>query len=85
VIIGAPASWGELVTSVVFGFLFGYKLLGAFLIEDALNNPQLFILSSQGSVGAGIGVAGLMTYLKWREKDKVKLAVPEKEIFDLAT
>jgi len=29
-------------------------------------------------VGAGIGVAGLMTYLKWREKDKVKLAVPEK-------
>jgi len=30
VIIGAPASWGELATSVVFGFLFGYKLLGAF-------------------------------------------------------
>ena len=79
VIIGAPASWGELATSVVFGFLFGYKLLGAFLIEDALTNPQLFILSSQGSVGAGIGVAALMTYLKWREKDKVKLAVPEKK------
>ena len=79
VIIGAPASWGELATSVVFGFLFGYKLLGAFLIEDALTNPQLFILSSQGSTGAGIGVAALMTYLKWREKDKVKLAVPEKK------
>ena len=79
VIIGAPASWGELATSVVFGFLFGYKLLGAFLIEDALTNPQLFILSSQGSVGAGIGVAALMTYLKWREKYKVKLAVPEKK------
>ena len=81
VIEGAPATWGELATSVVFGFLFGYKLLGAFLIEDALSNPQLFILSSQGSVGAGIGVAALMTYLKWREKDKVKLAVPEKKIY----
>jgi prolipoprotein diacylglyceryl transferase len=81
VIVGAPATWGELATSVVFGFLFGYKLLGAFLIEDALSNPQLFILSSQGSVGAGIGVAALMTYLKWREKDKVKLAVPEKKIY----
>ena len=81
VIVGAPATWGELATSVVFGFLFGYKLLGAFLIEDALSNPQLFILSSQGSVGAGIGVAALMTYLKWREKDKVKLAVPEKKSY----
>jgi len=80
-IVGAPATWGELATSVVFGFLFGYKLLGAFLIEDALSNPQLFILSSQGSVGAGIGVAALMTYLKWREKDKVKLAVPEKKSY----
>lgn len=79
--IGAPATWGELATSLVFGFLFGYKLLGAFLIENALSNPQLYILSTQGSLGAGIGVAALMTYLKWREKDKVKLAVPEKKKF----
>ena len=81
IIIGAPATWGELATSVVFGFLFGYKLIGAFLIENALSNPQLYILSTQGSLGAGIGVAALMTYLKWREKDKVKLAVPEKKKF----
>ena len=79
--IGAPATWGELATSLVFGFLFGYKLIGAFLIENALSNPQLYILSTQGSLGAGIGVAALMTYLKWREKDKVKLAVPEKKKF----
>ena len=81
IIIGAPATWGELATSVVFGFLFGYKLIGAFLIENALSNPQLYILSTQGSLGAGILVAGVMTYLKWREKDKVKLAVPEKKKF----
>ena len=81
IIIGAPATWGELATSLVFGFLFGYKLIGAFLIENALSNPQLYILSTQGSLGAGILVAGVMTYLKWREKDKVKLAVPEKKKF----
>lgn len=79
IIIGAPATWGELATSLIFGFLFGYKLVGAFLIEGALSNPPLFIFSSQGSMGAGILVAAVMTYLKWKEKDKVKLAVPEKK------
>ncbi len=81
IIIGAPATWGELATSVVFGFLFGFKIIGAFVIENALANPQLYIFSTQGSIGAGILVAGVMTYLKWREKDKVKLAVPEKKKF----
>ena len=76
---GAPASWGELATSFAFGFLFGFKLIGAFIIENALANPQLYIFSSQGSVGAGIAVAALMTYLKWKEKDKVKLATPQKK------
>ena len=76
---GAPASWGELATSFVFGFLFGFKLIGAFINENALANPQLYIFSSQGSVGAGIAVAALMTYLKWKEKDKVKLATPQKK------
>jgi len=76
---GAPASWGELATSFVFGFLFGFKLIGAFIIENALANPQLYIFSSQGSIGAGIAVAALMTYLKWKEKDKVKLATPQKK------
>ena len=76
---GAPASWGELATSFVFGFLFGFKLIGAFIIENALANPQLYIFSSQGSVGAGIAVAALMAYLKWKEKEKVKLATPQKK------
>jgi len=76
-ILGAPASMGELATSLVFGFLFGFKIIGAFIIENALNNPQAFILSLQGSVGAGIISAAIMVYLKWKEKDKVKLAKPE--------
>ncbi len=70
---GAPATISELITSFIFGFLFGFKIIGAFVIENALNNTQSFILSLQGSWAAGFLVALIMTYLKWREKDKVKL------------
>jgi len=76
-IIGAPATSGELFSAGFFGFVFGYKLLGAFIIAEALNNPQAFILSLQGSMGAGILVAASMVFLKWKEKDKVKLTKPE--------
>jgi prolipoprotein diacylglyceryl transferase len=75
--IGAPASMSELLTSFFFGFLFGYKIIGAFTIADALNNTQAFILSLQGNIGAGILVGAIMVYLKWKEKDKAKLAKPE--------
>jgi len=77
IIIGAPASMSELLTSFFFGFLFGYKIIGAFTIADALNNTQAFILSLQGNIGAGILVGAIMVYLKWKEKDKDKLAKPE--------
>ena len=77
IIIGAPASLSELLTSFFFGFLFGYKIIGAFTIADALNNTQAFILSLQGNMGAGILVGAILAYLKWKEKDKEKLAKPE--------
>ena len=73
---GAPATLSELATSFIFGFLFGFKIIGAFVIENALNNTQAFILSMQGSWAAGFFVAVIMTFLKWREKDKVKLDKP---------
>lgn len=76
-VIGAPASLSELFTSFFFGFLFGYKIIGAFTIADALNNTQAFILSLQGNMGAGILVGAILAYLKWKEKDKEKLAKPE--------
>lgn len=75
--VGAPAGLNELLTSFFFGFLFGYKIIGAFVIADALNNPQAFILSLQGNMGTGILVGVIMVYLKWKEKDKEKLAKPE--------
>jgi len=77
IIVGAPANLNELLTSFFFGFLFGYKIIGAFTIDNALNNTQAFILSLQGNIGAGILVGAIMGYLKWKEKDKEKLAKPE--------
>jgi hypothetical protein len=52
VLVGAPATMNELLMSFGFGFLFGYKIIGAFIIENALNNTQAFILSLQGSLPA---------------------------------
>lgn len=77
VIVGAPASLSELVTNFFFGFVFGYKIIGAFTIENSLNNTQAFILSLQGNFVAGMAVGVLVAYLKWREKDKAKLAKSE--------
>ncbi len=74
--IGAPASIMELATSFFFGFLFGFKIIGAFIIDKALEDTQTFILSTQGSLGAGILVGLIMAFLKWREKNKVKLNKP---------
>ncbi len=81
ILVGAPATLSELLTNFLFGFVFGYKIIGAFTIDNALNNTQAFILSLQGNTGAGILVGALMAYLKWKEKDKVKLAKPEMKTF----
>ncbi|NCI50004.1 prolipoprotein diacylglyceryl transferase [Sediminibacterium roseum] len=76
--IGAPASVGELLLNFIIGFVFGYKIIGAFTINDALNDPQSFILSSKGNLPVGLLVGLLFAGLKWWEKNKQKLDKPEK-------
>ena len=75
--VGASATISELLTNFFFGFFFGYKIVGAFTIENALNNTQVFILSLEGNFAAGFVMGLLLLFLKWREKDKAKLAKPE--------
>ncbi len=75
--VGASATISELLTNFFFGFFFGYKIVGAFTIENALNNTQAFILSLEGNFAAGFVMGLLLLFLKWREKDKAKLAKPE--------
>jgi len=47
------------------------------LVDGALNDPQAFIFSAQGSWPAGIALGIFFTALKWREKNKDKLKKPE--------
>lgn len=80
-IIGAPASFQELLFNFLLGFIFGYKIIGAFVVPSALNDPQSFILSTNGSAPVGILVGLFFLALKWYEKNKVKLPKPEEKTF----
>jgi prolipoprotein diacylglyceryltransferase len=76
--VGMPASVSELATNGMLGFLFGYKILGLFISKPPEINPQDYIFSGEGNWLGGLVLGGVMLYLKWQEKNKQKLAVPEK-------
>ncbi len=78
--IGASATLSELLINFVMGFIFGYKIIGAFTIPDALNDPQAFILSGKGNLLIGLLVGAVFLFLKYWEKNRQKLAEPEKRI-----
>lgn len=78
IIVGQPASIGELIMNFVLGFLLGYKIIGAFVSDSPLAaNPPDFILSSEGSWPLGIALGLVFAGMKWWEKNKQKLAKPE--------
>ncbi|MGE9312142.1 prolipoprotein diacylglyceryl transferase [Niabella sp. CJ426] len=76
--VGHPASVSELATNFILGFILGYKILGLAFLKNSLNvNPQDYIFSSQGNWLAGIALGAVFAAMKWREKNKQKLAKPE--------
>lgn len=76
--IGEGLTNYELLSSVIGGFLIGFKLVEAILDYDSLvQNPQEFILSSKGSMIGGIVVSLISVYTKYKEKDKTKLKEPK--------
>ena len=78
IIVGQSASAGEIIFNAVTGFVFGYKLLGLFFSKPEGMNAQEYIFTSEGSFIGGLMGAALLGGLKWWEKNKKKLAVPEK-------
>jgi phosphatidylglycerol:prolipoprotein diacylglycerol transferase len=80
ILIGAKASLSELILNFFIGFIFGYKIIGAFTITDALNDPQSFILSTKGNLAVGLLVGLFFGGLKWWEKNKQKLDKPESRV-----
>ena len=80
VMLGKPATPGELVLNFILGFILGFKLIGLFLAPPELNfNMQDFILSGRGSWVAGIGLGLLFAALKWYEKYRQKLPQPQEK------
>ncbi len=74
---GKPASLIELITNGLVGFLFGYKLLGLLFTKPENVNTQDYIFSKDGNLLGGIGLAAVLVFLKWYDKNKQKLKSPE--------
>jgi prolipoprotein diacylglyceryltransferase len=78
---GKPASPFELLINGLGGFIFGFKLIGAFIASRQHGiDLQEYIFSAQGSWLGGLVLAAGLMYLKYREKQKQKLPKPEKRI-----
>lgn len=78
--IGLAATPSELIWSGLLGFIVGWK--GFYLIShfaEATADPQGFLLSGKGSLVGGVVVGVMLAWLKWREKEKTKLAEPKTE------
>ncbi len=76
--VGKPASIFELLISALIGFVFGYKLVGAYLASRSGGiDLQEYVFSSEGNFIGGFVVSAILVYLKYREKNQQKLAKPE--------
>lgn len=77
VLKGQKATSSELLFSAIIGFLLGYKFLFIALnFSEFTANTQGFLLSAKGNWIGGLAGAALSAYLKYREKEKTKLAKP---------
>ena len=78
VITGKNLSITEIFSSIVIGFLIGFKGIEAILhYTDLVASPQDFIVSSRGNMMGGILIAVISIYLKWKENNKTKLDTPK--------
>jgi phosphatidylglycerol---prolipoprotein diacylglyceryl transferase len=78
IIVGKPASILELLFNGFTGFIFGAKVLGLIFSKPPDVNTQDYIFSMQGNLLGGIAMAAFLVFLKWQEKNKQKLKVPER-------
>lgn len=78
--VGKPATLLELFFNGVIGFIFGAKLLGLIFSRAPEVSPQHYLLSKEGSIIGGLLMAAVLIAVKWNEKNKQKLKIPEKRL-----
>src|SRR6218665_2271371 len=76
--VGRPASLMDLFLNAALGFVFGYKVFGLFFSKPENINAQDYIFSKAGNIWGGLLIAAVLAGLKWWEKNKQKLATPQK-------
>ena len=77
-IIGEKLKTQEILSSLIGGFIIGFKGAECILhYSDLVANPQDFILSSRGNLFGGIIFALISIYLKWQENRKTRLEKPK--------
>lgn len=78
VVIGKPVSTNELLYSGILGFLFGYKLVYAFLNYSLfVYDAQTVLLSLKGNIFGGLIFGALFAYWDYTEKKKSVLPQPK--------
>jgi hypothetical protein len=81
IVVGGPATTGELITNFLLGFLFGFKILALFFVgEEAVRDPQAYVFSKNGNLLLGLLTGGLFVWMKWRERRKQQLKSPEERV-----
>lgn len=77
---GKPASISELAFSFIVSFIIGFKLFQVFSDYSFFaNNPQEFLISTDGSWIGGLVIGGLFTFYTYYQKNKNKLTPPVQE------
>ncbi len=78
IVVGKPASFIELLFNGLVGFIFGSKVFGLiFSMPDGMNTQQ-YIFSREGNILGGLLFAAVLVGVKWYDRNKQKLKVPEK-------
>jgi phosphatidylglycerol---prolipoprotein diacylglyceryl transferase len=74
---GAPATWQELVSNGLFGFILGFKLVYLFQnFAEFQRDAADVLLSAKGNWPAGLVFGAIFAGLRYWEKNKAKLPKP---------
>jgi phosphatidylglycerol:prolipoprotein diacylglycerol transferase len=78
IVVGEPASVGDLLLNGVFGFILFYKIIDAALnYHQLLDDTEGFLLSLRGNLIGGIIGAAIFAYWAYYEKKKQLLPKPQ--------